>query len=190
MRTCQSCGKENADDQDFCTCGEYLRWEPTGYAMPAITPDQVQPQDPAAAPPPPPSVTPAPAFSPEPGNGNGHSVPAAPPPPPAASPLPADAPPGQRPAAKTMVRNLPAVPANPAVPAVPARGGGSPPPRMGDRRDELPEEPATIVLRENEQGDFAKGGELETTVEPGERGRVLALIRNQSGIVDNYDLRV
>ena len=63
-------------------------------------------------------------------------------------------------------------------------------PALADRRDELPEEPATIVLRENEQGDFAKGGELETTVEPGERGRVLALIRNQSGIVDNYDLRV
>ena len=76
------------------------------------------------------------------------------------------------------------------MPAVPARGGGSAPPRMADRRDELPEEPATIVLRENEQGDFAKGGELETTVEPGERARVLALIRNQSGIVDNYDLRV
>ncbi len=193
MRTCQSCGKENADDQDFCSCGEYLRWEPTGYSMPAITPDQVQPQDPAAAPPPPPSVTPAPAFSPEPGNGhgngNGHSVPAAPPPPPAASPLPGVAPPGERPAAKTMVRNLPAVPADPAVPAVPPppRAGG---PRFTDRRDELPEEPATIVLRSSEQGDFAKGGELETTVEPGERGRVLALIRNQSGIVDNYDLRV
>ena len=193
MRTCQSCGKENADDQDFCSCGEYLRWEPTGYSMPAITPDQVQPQDPAAAPPPPPSVTPAPAFSPEPGNGHGnghgHSVPAAPPPPPAASPLPAVAPPGQRPAAKTIVRNLPAVPADPAVPAVPPppRAGG---PRVSDRRDELPEEPATIVLRENEQGDYAKSGELEHTVEPGERGRVLALIRNQSGIVDNYDLRV
>ena len=193
MRTCQSCGKENADDQDFCSCGEYLRWEPTGYSMPAITPDQVQPQDPAAAPPPPPSVTPAPAFSPEPGNGHGnghgHSVPAAPPPPPAASPLPAVAPPGQRPAAKTMVRNLPAVPADPAVPAVPPppRAGA---PRVADRRDELPEEPATIVLRENEQGDYAKSGELEHAVEPGERGRVLALIRNQSGIVDNYDLRV
>ncbi len=44
MRTCQSCGKENPDDQDFCSCGEYLRWEPTGYAMPAITPEQVEPQ--------------------------------------------------------------------------------------------------------------------------------------------------
>jgi len=38
MRTCQSCGKENPPDQDFCSCGEYLRWEPTGY-MQAITPE-------------------------------------------------------------------------------------------------------------------------------------------------------
>ena len=30
MRTCQSCGKQNPPDRDFCDCGEYLRWEPTG----------------------------------------------------------------------------------------------------------------------------------------------------------------
>lgn len=200
MRACQSCGQENPEDQDFCSCGEYLRWEPTGYSMPAITPDQVAPQDeaPAAPPPPaappsgPPTVTQGEPLAPDPGpgSGNGHGHPAAPPPP-SAPPLPAVAHPGgARPVAKTVVRNLPAVPAEPAVPAVPPRGGGSPPPRMADRRDELPEQPATIVLRESEQGDFAKGGVLEHTVEPGERGRVLALIRNQSGIVDNYDLRV
>ena len=44
MRMCQSCGKENPDDQDFCSCGEYLRWEPTGLRDAGDHPDQVQPQ--------------------------------------------------------------------------------------------------------------------------------------------------
>ncbi len=52
-----------------------------------------------------------------------------------------------------------------------------------------PNEPATIVLRLPE-GDPAKGETLHQAVEPGQRERVLALVRNQSGIVDNYDLRV
>ncbi|MGI8778597.1 MAG: zinc ribbon domain-containing protein, partial [Solirubrobacteraceae bacterium] len=38
MRTCQSCGRENAADRDFCECGEYLRWEPTSVVE-AITPE-------------------------------------------------------------------------------------------------------------------------------------------------------
>ena len=48
MRTCQSCGRENPPDRDFCDCGEYLRWEPTGFmqavpaaeaAAPTVDPD-------------------------------------------------------------------------------------------------------------------------------------------------------
>ena len=39
-------------------------------------------------------------------------------------------------------------------------------------------------------GDAAKGDVLHHAVEPGQTERILALIRNQSGIVDNYDLRV
>ena len=50
-------------------------------------------------------------------------------------------------------------------------------------------EPASIVLRLPE-GDPAKGETLHQAVEPGQRERVLALVRNQSGIVDNYDIRV
>ena len=50
-------------------------------------------------------------------------------------------------------------------------------------------EPATIVLRLPD-GDPAKGEVLHQAVEPGQRERVLALVRNQSGIVDNYDLRI
>src|SRR6185369_11775661 len=91
MRTCQSCGKENPPDQDFCECGEYLRWEPTGYVQ-AITPEMAAQaaaeaaapaEDPAAAAPPPaapaqpePVVTqrpaPEPAAPAQPGNGQGN----------------------------------------------------------------------------------------------------------------------
>ena len=49
MRTCQSCGRENPPDQDFCQCGEYLRWEPTGLVE-AITPEMAEAAA-AAAPP-------------------------------------------------------------------------------------------------------------------------------------------
>ncbi len=65
--------------------------------------------------------------------------------------------------------------------AVPAQPPAAAPPQ--------PNEPATIVLRLPE-GDPAKGETLHQAVEPGQRERVLALVRNQSGIVDNYDLRV
>jgi len=41
MRVCNSCGRENPDDRDFCECGEYLRWEPTGVVQ-AITPEVLQ----------------------------------------------------------------------------------------------------------------------------------------------------
>ena len=33
--SCPSCGRQNPDDRDFCECGEYLRWEPTGF-MPSV----------------------------------------------------------------------------------------------------------------------------------------------------------
>src|SRR3954451_23927670 len=98
MRTCQSCGKENPMDQDFCSCGEYLRWEPTGY-MQAVTPEmaaeaKAAPTDTPAAPPEA-RVTPAVPVTPGHGNGNGNGHtgnptshpqhPSAPPPPPPSS---------------------------------------------------------------------------------------------------------
>src|SRR3954466_16417255 len=91
MRTCQSCGKENPPDQDFCSCGEYLRWEPTGFVQ-AITPEMAAEAAAQAAPPTPDPeppaarVTPPPPAPPAAGNGNGHSVPPAPPAPPAPPP--------------------------------------------------------------------------------------------------------
>ena len=195
MRACQSCGKENPPDRDFCSCGEYLRWEPTGFVQ-AITPEMAAEAAAQAAPPkapdpaptsPPPAahVTPAAPPAPGPGNGNGHHAPAPPapgaadrpaPPPPTAASLPAIHVPAQPPAApqppsnKTLIRN----------PAVPASSQMSAPQEN---------EPASIVLRLPE-GDPAKGETLHQAVEPGQRERVLALVRNQSGIVDNYDIRI
>ena len=48
---------------------------------------------------------------------------------------------------------------------------------------------ATITLRLPDR-DADKQHTLALEVEPGQRERVLALVRNQSGIVDNYQLRV
>src|SRR3954470_4823501 len=143
MRTCQSCGKENPDDRDFCSCGEYLRWEPTGFVQ-AITPEMVQqataeasqPQAPAEpppsqsapAPPPPldtaPRVKPAEPVRPEPGNGHGNGHAAAPPPPPppaSTAPVPAAPPPPSAPApipkiAKTLTHGAVPGPRPPAPP--------------------------------------------------------------------------
>ena len=48
---------------------------------------------------------------------------------------------------------------------------------------------ARITLRLPDR-DADKETTLATAVEPGQRERVLALVRNQSGIVDNYQLRI
>src|ERR687894_1336057 len=115
MKTCQSCGLENPPDRDFCECGEYLRWEPTGV-MEAVAPPPGAPQG---------AVRPTARW------------PVAPHEPPAA----------EESASVTITLRLP------------------------DR-------------------DGEKAQTLATAVEPGERERVLALVRNQSGIVDNYQLRI
>src|SRR3954467_10242373 len=117
MRTCQSCGTENPDDRDFCSCGEYLRWEPTGFVQ-AITPEMAKQaaakaQAPADPPPAAPRVTPAPPPPARPPNGHQTPQTPAPPPPASTAPVPA-APPPPAPAPipkvdKTLVRG--AVPA-------------------------------------------------------------------------------
>ena len=73
---------------------------------------------------------------------------------------------------------------HPAVPAAPAAPAPAPPPE--------PEEPdaAAITLRLPEGDGGTPGETLAVGVEPGGRARVVALVRNQSGIVDNYELSV
>ncbi|MEO8689570.1 MAG: PASTA domain-containing protein [Solirubrobacteraceae bacterium] len=203
MRVCSSCGRENPDDRDFCECGEYLRWDPTGVVQ-AVTPEVLQAAQqqapaadaaapaadaPAAAPaqpeapapgqattqPPHPAARPAAAPAPSsPANGQGAvvsgdplagSAPAPPPPPAAAAPHP-----------------VPTAP-QPAVPAAPVPA--PPPPAQPAEPD-----PAAISLRLPEGEQVSLGETLAMGVEPGQRARVLALVRNQSGIVDNYELSV
>ena len=155
-----------------------------GLHVPAITPEQAQrPQATAAAEAPPslpPCSSPRRSLPPSPGTATATATrdPRRPPPPPA--PRRVTAPAG--------------APRESAAPACgPADGAAARPPcRRPSRRrgrDERRAEPATIVLR-GADGDSAKGDDAAQAVEPGQRERVLALIRNQSGIVDNYDLRV
>jgi beta-lactam-binding protein with PASTA domain/Tol biopolymer transport system component len=70
-------------------------------------------------------------------------------------------------------------------PAVPA----APPPPAQPAQPEEPD-PAAISLRLPEGEQVSLGETLAVGVEPGQRVRVLALVRNQSGIVDNYELSV
>ncbi len=214
MRTCQSCGKENPADRDFCSCGEYLRWEPTSQ-LKAITPEMIEkaatqaPPPPAAAPPPPPqAAAPPPPLAAVPPPAPKTPAPPAdaapsPPPPPQGAPVSTTAPhanvaPPPPPGARVEkysgpeTGDMPA-PGQSAAPAGARWTGLMKAVPNGNGQAAAPpaeqNEPATIVLRLPD-GDPAKGEVLHQTVEPGQRDRVLALIRNQSGIVDNYDLTI
>ena len=144
MRVCSACGRENPDDADFCVCGEYLRWEPTGQvrAVPGPASGQVAVADrkeaaEASGPPEPvldvdPSVTLAPA----------------------------------------------------AVPQTPAAVRHAPVTSAGDGRGA-----AALTLRPVDR-EGAPGEPVAVEVEPGSRATILGLIRNQSDVVDNFDLTV
>jgi len=173
MRVCSSCGRENPADRDFCECGEYLRWDPTGVVQ-AVTPEVLQAAQQEA----PPAAAPPQAAGP--GNGQGAppvsgdplagAAPAPPPPPPPAAPG----------AAVVPTAPQPAVPPAPAPPP--------PPPAQPAQPEEA--DPAAISLRLPEGEQVTLGETLAVGVEPGGRARVLALVRNQSGIVDNYELSI
>jgi hypothetical protein len=64
MRICASCGRENPDTNDFCECGEYLRWEATSYQRavqrsPAAGGEPPAPSPATPNPSPPPPAVPA-----------------------------------------------------------------------------------------------------------------------------------
>jgi beta-lactam-binding protein with PASTA domain len=155
MRTCQSCGRENPNERDFCECGEYLRWEPTGIVE-AVTPEMAEAALEAAPPPAP--AEPAPAGPQPPAPVAGEPPPVAPPPPP---------PP----------------PAGPAGTAV--HGAVPPPPAPEEEAPRL----ASMTVRLPDESPV-QDEVLALGVDAGGRERVLALIRNTSGIVDNYALSV
>ena len=120
VRICPACQRENADDVDFCECGEYLRWDPT-VAVPRV--------------PLPPPI-------------GEQGTPAAPGGPPA--------PPGSRPLGPS---------------------GRS------------PADAVSITLRSLAEDSDPREG-VRVSAAPGQTATLVASVRNQSGIVDNYDLRV
>ena len=181
MRVCSSCGRENPDDRDFCECGEYLRWEPTGVVQ-AITPEVPQPRSAG------PGRRRCPPAQPDARRARPATTGRRTPPPAPHRPR-APAARGRQPApaaARCRRRPLPSdrrAARRPAPRRRPAAAG-----RAGAARAEP--DPAAISLRLPEGEQVNLGETLAVGVEPGQRARVLALVRNQSGIVDNYELSV
>src|SRR5262245_1492955 len=171
-RACLKCGHESPDDVDFCEqCGEYVRWELSGIrqAVPAPPPAQAAP--PADATPPVAAEPPAAAAAPA----------AAPPPPAEAAPAPPAEPPPVEAAA--------APPPEVAPPPVEDGGAGAPVAEYAEPEPE-PEPDAVVLTLRHPEDDSATGGEITGRVEAGGASNLVALIRNQSGIVDNYDLHI
>lgn len=179
---CRSCGTENEPGRDFCErCGEYLSWTPTAYVA-AIPGAGVSTEE----------VSPADAAEPE------RTRPTEPlPAQPAATSPPADA--GATPgdAAGTAVDDEPAdrpTPTAPPTAAAPPPADLAPPP-PAPRSDEPigfpPAAPtsgeASLVLR---AADPAVGAAGVPAVEAGATLSFEATVRNESQIVDNYDLSV
>src|SRR5438105_5757130 len=170
MRVCPSCRTENPDDRDFCSsCNTYLRWEPTVYA-PSVPSSAGTP---AAAPP----SAPDEATQPD--------------PPPAAAPPEAEESRHalQRlPVIKEGTREYAAAPADAQATAPPPPVE---PPPEAPPAEPPPTEPDTVILTLRVPGEEGAGSTyLETEVAPGLQSVLLALVRNQSGIVDNYDLSI
>jgi beta-lactam-binding protein with PASTA domain len=171
VRICRSCGRENPDDADFCSCGEYLRWEPTDF-MPSVAgragPDTEAAESNGAAATP--AQTPAPAG-----------------PTPAQSSAPAG---GHQMVPQNFDPNMTLGPEMilPAggvggVAGVGSGGGGA------GGGPGAPPGAAALSLR-LPGDDGADGGQVSVSVQPGARATILGLIRNQSDVVDNFDLSV
>jgi beta-lactam-binding protein with PASTA domain len=169
MRTCENCEHDNADGLDFCEqCGHYLRWEPTSYEMPAVTPS---PRDDAAMPP----TKERPAAS----DGS--------PPAPTTPPSTGEA------RRSTTISPAEPVPRRRSAPEPDAdRTAQRPPPVPTSHAHTADSSPATagITLRLPDDEPSAGAGTLGVAVVPGERARIIALVRNRDTIVDNYTLAV
>jgi hypothetical protein len=170
VRVCPSCGHENPADVDFCeNCGQYIRWEATSLA-PAV-----KPAAPAATPAEGAAATEAPPAPP--------LDPAAPAPPsaPGAAPPAATPPGGDGDGAAAAVQGgvEPPVTAQPPPPE-PAPEPVKPQPLI---------DPDAVVMDLGIPGVEVEGP-VSVSVQAGGNARVVLLIRNQSGIVDNYDITV
>ncbi len=165
MRICPSCSTENPDDRDFCSsCNTYLRWEPTQYSpsVPSVA------QTPAA---------PAPPRAPD------------------DAPTQADPPPAESEQSRHAMQRLPVIKPEgtrqqeTAPSDGPAATAAPPPPPAPPPPEPPPTEPDTVIVTLRLPGEEGAGGaSVATSVAPGTQAILLALVRNQSGIVDNYDL--
>ena len=163
MRVCPSCGHENPADIDFCqNCGQYIRWEATSLA-PAVKPAAPPAEAVAAA-----EAPPAPPVDP--------AAPAPPATPPAATPPAGD---GDGAAAAVQGAVEPPVVAQPP-PAEPVPEPVKPEPQI---------DPDAVVMDLGIPGVEVEGP-VNVSVQAGGNVRITLLIRNQSGIVDNYDITI
>jgi beta-lactam-binding protein with PASTA domain len=73
-----------------------------------------------------------------------------------------------------------------------ADGGAAAPPSTSEYAapEQAPEPDSVVVTLRLPEDDSATGGEVATRVEAGSATQLIALVRNQSGIVDNYDLHI
>jgi beta-lactam-binding protein with PASTA domain len=142
MKTCPRCGLQNSHKSDFCSCGEYLRWEATQH-LTAVRPDV-----PVAQPARVESPTPPAPAAPE------HQV--------------TLAPAGARATLRPRSSAAPE-PTSPVRPAARHR--------------------ATVQLRLPGQ-DHVSDGVVAASVKAGQSTALRALIRNESDVVDNYDISV
>ena len=168
MRVCRSCGRENPDESDFCTCGEYLRWEPTNFLPSVAATDAEAAQANGAA------ADHAEQAAPGASAAGGATARAAG----GAPSLPAG---GHPMSPQDLDPNITLGPEM-ILPAggAPGAGGaaGAPPPGAAALSLRLPGD------------DGADGGQVSASVQPGARVTLLGLIRNQSDVVDNFDLSV
>jgi beta-lactam-binding protein with PASTA domain len=202
MAVCPKCSTEN-DDVDFCAnCGTYLRWDPTRI-QPAVKAPDPEPEPEPAPPPaavataPPPAETPAappPAETPA-APVAAAAAAAAPvaaaaaPAPPAAAPPPAETPPvadAVPPPQPTNV-DLPAPAAVMRTMDMPVIRAGEPPPPGAEGMPALVTPEAVQITPTYPE---LPGGEQKLVVEAGGRAALPVVVRNQSGIVDNYEIQV
>ena len=175
MAVCPKCSTDN-EDVDFCVnCGTYLRWDPTRL-QPAVKLGDLNPAPPAepeapaaAAPAAPPEAAPPLTLRP-------------PPPPPAAAPPPPPPPPAEPPPPAV---DIP-VPVMRTMDMPVVRAGQPLPPGMENMPNLVTPEAVQITPTYPE----LPGEEQKLIVEAGGHAHLPTLVRNQSGIVDNYEIQV
>ncbi|MEA2371978.1 MAG: hypothetical protein QOH12_2372 [Solirubrobacteraceae bacterium] len=204
MKICPACGRRSETEYDFCECGEYLGWVPAEQAVEQVRPTSGSraPSQPAGGPAP---TSPGGSVSPgvtrprgsEPA-GIRTAIPRAGEPAPATVvgvPARASVPSGVAPApprAGGSVRADGRAAAPRRGSSVPPEAGSLPPPTARSTAPAAPGIAAPTVLlgMYSSRSNRDAAVRAVTSVAAGGRSVLFAMIRNQSGIVDNYDLTI